>query len=153
MSSFHHITFCLISPVQSSSLNTIAPRIFITFEIYNPNLIRPFNFYLLNDLPQGYPTCFDKRPKSLSWADLLAAHVKITISGVHELINYCAFLWSINDLQIWPPVALRNLKSCLRPAGRGLGIPELAHVRILEPELDQFAGTILGSYNTDCLAW
>jgi hypothetical protein len=78
---------------------------------------------------------------------------KITISAIHKPINYCAFLWSINNLQVWPLAALRNLKSRLRLASRGLDIPELALMRILKPERDQFAGTILESYNKDCLAW
>jgi hypothetical protein len=71
--------------------------------IYSPKLISPFNVCLLNDLPQGYTTCFAQGPESLSWAGLLAAHVKITLSGIPNILNYCIiFIVCVYNFEIWP---------------------------------------------------
>jgi len=45
----------------------------------------------------------------LLWADLQAAHAKITIIGIPDHLNYCIFLLYIQCLQMWLQATHYNL--------------------------------------------
>jgi hypothetical protein len=48
----------------------------------------------------GHPTVFDKGPL-LMWASLQAALIKMTISGIHDFLNYCVICLVMHYLRMW----------------------------------------------------
>ena len=69
------------------------------------------------------------------WAGLQAACVKITISGINNLLNSCVIFMALYifavHLKMWPWATWYNVLGCNWPAGRGLDIHSLLRYNAL----------------------